>query len=279
MTRRQLVYLASVFLVVLATIGDTCGGSGGGSSTANSSGFAIQTLEVDDTMLGYPITLPAPNIYVTGNRQYDLPGATGTIVFIPGWYTNSVGYLYVTYGRAPANWRFAEGNGPCAGKTSVNSSDVYPGATVNLDCTTGSAPAPGSITPSSFNGASPPATITLVASGFDATYAAPQAWIYDAAGNVMYQTPVDTMSGDGTSVSFSSVPALYTGTYLVVIRNVQADGSLVPAGAAQLDVYGNDAPPCMECGMTCDQCDQAMLSCNQSAGYWNYDTCSCDIIP
>jgi hypothetical protein len=242
MTDRRLLSIIAVFVIVLATIGNTCGGTGGGGSSSGVSGFAIRTVEIGESIFGYALSSWSPGIYVTGNRQYDLPGATGSVILIPGVYTDVFGYKFIESGRAPANWRFAEGNGPCAGMTSINSKDAYPGSEIEVECIHGGGSSFG-INPTTINGVGPPSSISLTGSGVDATYGTPQVWVFNDIGAVMYTTTVDGMSPDGTWVCFSGLPALYTGTYVVLIRNVQADGTVLTVGGAQMDVYGNDPPP------------------------------------
>jgi hypothetical protein len=241
MSRRRPLVIIGLFFLVLATIGNTCGGSGGGSGgtvSTSLNGFGIQTLETDD-VFGFPITTYTPNTLIQGYKQADLPGATGDVAVFQVT-TGEQGLAFINSGRAPAVWLFYFFSGPCYGLP-TNEVAVQPGALVPLICIVGEGILLG-ISPNPVAGTAPPSPINLTGSGIDATYGLPKAMVFDDYGNIMYTTTVDAVSSDGTWTCFSGLPALYTGTYVVVIKNVQADGTLLTVGAAPLNVYGNDPP-------------------------------------
>jgi len=182
----------------------------------------------------------APGINVNGGRKFDLPNATGSVTFFQA-FTDSHAHYFVTSGRAPANWFFGEANGPCAGKVTNNSADIYPGQE-DVECILDGI-LPFSVSPDTINGASPPGTMTVSGSGIDTTYGMPQVVIYDEAGSLMYASAADTIASDGSWATFSQVPALYNGNYLVIVQNVQSDGSLANLGDGVLGVFGNPLPP------------------------------------
>jgi len=92
----------------------------------------------------------------------------------------------------------------------------------------------------------PPAlTISNNQNLFSVIYGMPTVSIYDENGTLMSAASANWVSADGNSltVPLSLGFNMYTGTYAIVVRNVQTDGSQAIAGGASVDVVNNDPPP------------------------------------
>ena len=210
-----------------------------------SDGFLVRTLE-QDFVNGIP-TAPAhvaPGINFGGQFQFQSPaamfvGVNGTCSHI----TDSLGFASCPNAKIPGHWSFEEINGPCFGKGNILEQNISPRDTVLILCITDLQVF--GVAPDTMDVNSPSPTIEMTGVGMDSTYGMPVMQISDSNGDVVASTNATAINGDGTWVQAPtpSVGNFYSGTYLVVVSNVQADGTLMRVGAAWMTLLGNDPPP------------------------------------
>lgn len=210
-----------------------------------SNGFLVRTLE-QDFLNGIP-TAPAhfvPGIIFRGQWEFQSRPApyVGTIDTCDG-ATDLLGFYPCVNAKIPAIWVFQEFNGPCFGKGNILEKTINPGDTVLLICITDLRSFFLASDTMDINSPSP--TMEMTGIGMDSTYGMPVMQIADADGNVVASTSATAINGDGTWIQAPTpgIGNLYSGPYLVVVSNVQLDGTLMRVGAAWISLYGNDPPP------------------------------------
>jgi hypothetical protein len=234
--KRKLIWLLTIIASMLLLSADSCFDTG----STGTRGFTIHTTErlILNGVPGPVVDVGA--VYMTGQWLTDISGATGAIKSFSsftGFYSAS---YFVQDGRAPANWSITPATGPCSGQrrfaaVDQNGTDVY-----QCDVYEESF----SISPASGDAALGINQLTVSGSGIDGTYGAPQVWVFDDQGIAIAYGQASSWASDGTWVQGSpDLSGAVTGTYLVAVRNVQADGSLMTVGSVSIMVYGADPPP------------------------------------
>jgi hypothetical protein len=115
--------------------------------------------------------------------------------------------------------------------------------------------------PSSIDVSNPPATVTINGSGISSTYGMPYVDYFDQYGNVVAEGRASQVAQDGTSLSGNTpdLSNVTSNTYSVIVRNVQANGSLQYVGAAMVYVANWVEPPppdpCLPVGGIQPVCD------------------------
>jgi len=157
--------------------------------------------------------------------------------------TDSFGLYPCPNRKIPAIWIFQELSGPCFGKGNILEKTINPGDTVLILCILDFRQF--FLTSDTMDVNSPPPAIEMTGVGMDSSYGMPVMQITDSDGNVVTSTSATAINGDGTWIQAPtpSIGNLYSGPYLVVVSNVQADGTLMRVGAAWMTLYGNDPPP------------------------------------
>lgn len=233
--------------------------------------FSIHTLDDTSTFIGRQI-LDHPGADVQGfwiNDNGTAMGATRNFRVL----TNGTGRYAISDGRVPARWNFAIFNGPganrsfCAG-LSFND-DVTPGKEQLLVChiPTG----PFGIAPSDIDLQSPPSSFTITGEGIDATYGMPLIDYYDQSGTLVAETTATSVGSDGTCLQANTpnLSAVYSGTYIVVVRTASYDGSYELVGTAPINATGRDP------SLGCDPDGSLEQSCMGSNGVWDPSSCQC----
>lgn len=247
-------------------------GCGPGGSTSE---FRLHTFHLNS---GSPV--PDSYIYV-GGTCYDC--ALNTTVYfdsskrtVSSAQTDVYGYRTVTDKYVNLFWGFTRTSGACGivnyGLIFVKDNDTVPmechlGTIFNTDPDTMDVNSPAS---------------SLVFSGdsvLDTTYDLPTVDFYDETGNYIGSTAASSVSG-GSSATVTTPSFLlsqYSGSYVAVISNVNADTSLTVVAAAAIDLYGNDAPPPDDCGcgMSCEEYDSTVAACTAASGTWLSWGCVC----
>lgn len=130
--------------------------------------------------------------------------------------------------------------------------------------------------PSSVDLQAPPATITMSGSGISGAYGMPLVEYYDGDGNFVGQGTVTMVGEDGSWLQASppDLSSVYSGNYEIWVTNMAWDGNpdLDTLGKATMSAYGRDHP-------ACDPDGSQEMSCYDSGGEWNPDTCSCFVDP
>lgn len=242
---RVLLWILCIAVSMLLLSADSCD-----SGPTNTNGFSVHTEEGIVDSGGGTVTTDSPGIYVLGSWLTDNGIASGTVQSFQAFTSFFRGIYFVEQGRAPAHWSLSEGTGPCLGQRVF--ADVAPGSEQRLVCVEGRtvifALSPGSVTASQGQ-----TYLFLSGQGIDATYGPPQVWVFDEQGQTTAHGDAPSWGADGTWVSGTpDLSGALTGNYLVAVRNVQSDGSLVTIGYAMLMVYGNDPTPPPDGGGSCD---------------------------
>jgi hypothetical protein len=207
-----------------------------------SGGFSVRTEEtVGISVFGFPLQTYTPFTGISGRMAQALTGASGTVTIFD-LRSGIDGIAFVGNGRVPAIWHLFFTSGPCLGAIQPSPDPVInPGDETEWVCINERANSFG-ISPESVNGLYIP-QLTITVQEVDATYGTPQIWILNEAGAVVYSSDATSYDVSNNWAAVMGVPTLVSGNYAVLVRTVQADGSLLTVGGAGLVVYGNDPPP------------------------------------
>lgn len=181
--------------------------------------------------------------------------------------TDGNGRYNVNDGRVPARWHFAEFSGPCRNR-SVND-DVTAHKDQRLICITPTIFG-FNIAPSSVDLNAPPASFTISGEGLSEQFGMPLVEYYDDSGQLVAQTTATTVAGDGTWLQ-ADTPSLYnvySGTYMIAIRNATSEGLWEFVGTTSVDAWGRDRP-------LCDPYGTQEQACWNSGGDWDPSSCQC----
>jgi hypothetical protein len=210
-----------------------------------SDGFLVRTFE-QDFVNGIP-TAPArivPGISFAGKFEFQVPNALFVGIHNTcGGTTDPLGFFPCPNVTIPGVWSFIELSGPCFGRGDILEQTIFPRDHVFLVCKTNLQTFLVIPDTEDVNSTSP--TIEMTGVGMDSTYGMPVIQFGDWGGNVVASTNTTAINSDGTWVQAPTpyLGNIYSGTYLVVVSNVQADGSLMRVGAAWMVVMGNEPPP------------------------------------
>jgi len=229
-----------IFVLLGVSLGSDCG------RAADTIEFDIRTMETQFDSHHRPFSFNISGVEVSGVHVQDrsdlgVVKGNGT-----AWDYTSHGIDYCIGCRAAANWKWVEHNGPCAGQFitfAVKQHDIQP-----LDCDeTGTIPlrAPFSPDPASIDLESPPAIVTVNGGGMDTTYGMPVVDFYDENGTLVARTTAHEVGWDGTMlrVYTPDLSSAQTGSFVLFVSNVTADGSLSEIGVLGIGVYTPEPPP------------------------------------
>ena len=190
---------------------------------------------------------------VQGTWQFDNGNAVGNTTS----FSSCCGTVPVPDGRVPARWLiFAGAPGECIGQLTNPNMDVSAGQTKVAQCLTFGVIFPFGMAPGSIDLQAPPETFAMTGSGIATTYGMPRIEYVDPfTGNLIGATTARSVKGGGTSLTADTpdLSAVYSGTYNILVSNINADGSLSYIGSSTVDTYGRegsyeDPPPPGECG-------------------------------
>jgi hypothetical protein len=183
-------------------------------------------------------------VYFSAFWQSDLSGAQGSVFsFSSPPPTDLVGNLYITNGRAPASWTFNEQSGACSGLSVT--APVSLGNVTTLECIATGDLGSGeyTISPSTVDSSSPPATVSITGSGFSTTYGMPQVAYYYNDGT--YVGEVTATTANPTTISAAPPSGLSSdpsGIYVGEIQNATAGGGWQTVGVVALNLV-TPTPP------------------------------------
>lgn len=238
MNKQKLMLLCTALLCASVIAG--CGGGGGG-NTPPQSGFKAQGEGyVQNAGGGFTFLKP---VNIQGDWLFDNGSAVGnTLHFGPILCIG--GPCQISDGRVPARWRIIPGVfGECTGiLLSPLDQDVSAGQTVTGKCLI-----PGILflnaSPSSIDLQAPPATVDLTGGGFSAAYGMPRIEYYDQnTGAFVASTIASSVAPDGAWLQSNTpdLSSVFSGTYNIVVSNLNADGSAQLVGVATVDAWGRD---------------------------------------
>ena len=221
-------------------------------------GFIVLTTITLFGPMGLPITMPQTHVAVGGDWIVDRPTlgeVKGTVKFFSG--DSGQGKLQVNDARAPADWMFGEFSGNCAGQTVAFPVRQNDGAVLNCDTTR---PRPLGIAfsaiPKDIDINNPPPTVTITGQDMDATHGMPWVEYYDDIGNLVAQGRAFAVASDGTWLTgyTPDLSSVSTGSYTVIVSNVDVDGNLSLAGSTIINVFASTPdPPPDPCGCPGDR--------------------------
>jgi hypothetical protein len=229
-------------ILVVAVVGLFVAGCGSGSNPGNTTRMTLTT-----QYIAGGIRLTDPNAAVQG-ATLDPPFPGDQINTKSSFIgtTDSTGVLIELGVILPASWGFQRFATP-----NCNRFDTYaaPGlgnpATPFLIC--GETSVFLFVAPTTVDFLNPPGTLTISNNQnlFSVIYGMPTVSIFDETGTLMSDASANWVSVDGNSltVPLSLGLNMFTGTYAIVVRNVQAGGAQTIAGGASVNVINNDPPP------------------------------------
>jgi hypothetical protein len=266
---KKLTYLFFVVTLAFVSMGADCDS---GPPPPPATGFSIHTQNsIDGIMVGRTI-VDFGNVDTAGNVINDIGTAYGNTRGFRA-FTDARGFFKVNDGRVPARWHFAEFTGPCRGK-SVND-DVTAHKEQLLLCVLPDLPFGFfTATPSSVDLMSPPASFTLSGQGIDTTYGMPLVEYYSDSGVLVAQTTATAVAGDGTwlQANTPNLSSVYSGTYLIAVRNATWEGLYEFVGTTSVDTWGRDY-------VGCDPDGSQEQYCWNSGGDWDPYSCTCQANP
>lgn len=210
-------------------------------------GWILQTVVISNVAgVGF-----VGGVGVQGHWEKDQPGASGDASPF-SVTTNLVGLFPLPGKRAPATWNvswISGGPPPCAGLTASNT--VSAGAVEEFICfiteviggleNSGFAFSPGTIVTDGSSGSE----AVITGAGFSSQYGLPLLQYFDLNGNLVAQTNVSTVAGDGSWVSapIPDISQLGVGTYVGIVKNANSSGGYDFLGAAAVQVVLPPPPP------------------------------------
>jgi hypothetical protein len=144
----------------------------------------------------------------------------------------------------PARWQiFAGVPGECIGQLTNPNMDVSAHQTKVPQCLTGGIIFPFAMAPGSINLQAPPSTFAMTGSSLNTTYGMPRIdYIDQFSGELIATTTATSVAGDGNSLQAYTpdLSNVYSGTYSMLVSNINSDGSLNYLGSSTVDTYGRD---------------------------------------
>lgn len=262
---KKLTYLLLIIALACLSMGSDCDGPPPPPAT----GFSIHTQNSIDGPMTGRMTVDFGGVDTAGNVINDNGTAHGNTTHFRE-FTDPRGFYKVNDGRVPARWHFAEFSGPCRNK-SVND-DVTAGKVQDLICILPNLPFGFSASPTAVDLQSPPASFTITGQGIDATYGMPLIEYYNVGGILVAQVVAASVASDGTWLQANTpdLSSVFTGSYVIAVRNRTWEGLYEFAGTAPVDAYGRD--PQIE---SCDPDGSQGQSCWSSGGDWDPYSCTC----
>jgi hypothetical protein len=187
---KKALCIITLGVFMMLSMGDDCGGP----PPPPPIGFEVHT--VNQLNLWGPVS-DAQYINLTLALDHLLPAPPqGTVGYFTGTSDGS-GYFDALNGIAPAVWDFHENSGPCGGQWTPGT--VGQGQVQALTCV-GFAIV-FTMTPSTLDVYSPPATLQIFGTGMTTTYGMPQVKIFNSLGNVVGQTTATSVTYGGTELT------------------------------------------------------------------------------
>jgi hypothetical protein len=226
----KLKRIVLVILLACFTIYGPCGGPPPAPSPPPPGGFYVYT-----TINGINNPAPVAETYtlIEGVWSSDAPGAVGSVLSFPFTSTGASATLYVTGGRAPAMWVFAEDSGWCSGESTVPTL-VQLNETTTVNCFVDELPLTGfAISPEYIDTYFVPATWEVTGAGISSQYGMPILQYVDSNGTVMAQTAATSVASDGSSMSGPTpdLSGVADGLYPGLISNAGPGGTWTVIGA------------------------------------------------
>ncbi len=193
------------------------------------------------------IFLADPNAVVSGvTPDPPFPGDFTNITASFTDVTNFRGGLVKQGLILPASWGFTRFPTPNCPRTDLfTATRLGNPATPHLVC--GQTFVSLTVLPTTVDFLSPPGVLTITNNQnlFSAIYGMPTVSIYDETETLMSAASANWVSADRNSLTVPLLlrPNMFTGTYAIVVRNVQADASQAITGGASVYVIHNDPPP------------------------------------
>ena len=191
------------------------------------------------------LQLGDPNAVVNGFTFDPLRDNINTITnfFVT---TDNNGVAVIKAVNLPASWAFTRFPTANCNRTDNFTAPLLGNpATVNLLC--GLTVATLQVAPAPINYLNPPGWLTVSNNKnlFSAVWGMPSVSIYDASGTLISTATSNWLAADKNSltVPFTRKFNMFTDTYAVVVRNIQANGTQVVAGGASVDIINHDPPP------------------------------------
>lgn len=231
--------LLAVVIGMFVSMGFQCGG--GGSNSDPSRGFDVQTVVrfLDPRGGGFERPTMAQNVngFITANTS------SNTIGFRTSFNIPTINnFANVRDAKVPARWSVTgfifDFNCP---RIVTNEKSVGIGGSIKLACETFTSPMVAS--PDSINAASPPQGVQIGGEGFSNENGMPKVAIYNEFGQL--KTVISTTSGNiskGINIQLPNLSSYYNGNYILVVNNINADGTWQVLGTAPIFIYGNVPP-------------------------------------
>lgn len=231
---------ATIVLIVIVLMFVSMGYSCGGGSSNPNRGFDVRLVV---------------RFLRTGGGGYDLP-SQGSVsgVFLYPTSQNTIGTItsfdvFVNHVRnipgakVPGRWRFSGHtlDPRCTTFFYLIERNVRIGETETFWCESYAPPFIAS--PENIDVNSAPSTITIIGDGLSADNGAPKIAIYDPSGNLLTSLSANTVNTEKGRLTISTPTNMsQNGNYLLIVHNVQADGSWQVVGVANILVTGNPTP-------------------------------------
>lgn len=264
--RKALCLAASVAALYLAGC-PTGGGSGPTLPTTTSGGgWFLSTGFISNDP---PLVTYAPNTTISGTWVSDQPGAAGDA---SPWVvtTDDTGNAAIPNGRVPATWSAvwtASLSYPQCDNYTATLTPSIQYQVEELNCIETTLEAENStftVAPNPIYLANPPATTTIVGSGFSSEYGMPIVQYFSLQGTLLAQASATYVSSDGTTISANtpSLSGLPVGSYAGIISNIAANGTNVYAGAVSVDVQeeAQTATPSNSASVSVDSGDPVVVT-------------------
>lgn len=234
----KIKYFLLVVLVLFVSLGFRCGGG----SNDPMRGFDVESVVryVDPRGGGFERPTQANNLngFITANTSSN---TVGTLMNFNIGISN--GYVNIRDAKVPARWLVGAFifDLTCARGVS-NERDVGIGGKIKLACITNIPPMNAS--PDSIDGANPPQGIQITGGeGFSDEYGMPKVAIYNEFGQLKSVMSTTSASvSKGIDMQLPNLATYYSGRYLLVVNNINADGTWSVVGSAPINIYGNDPP-------------------------------------
>lgn len=142
----------------------------------------------------------------------------------------------------PGDWAFHWQTPPCAGQSAIGEVQRYMVRTALCQEVISRN---AQIFPGTVDYNSPPAAIDVSGTGFEGTYGAPVAYLFDFEGRAQDVATANYVASDGSYLQFptSAVTGLYNGYYTVMFYNKTSDGGLVFVGWGEIELINAPQKP------------------------------------
>jgi len=209
-------------------------------------GFSVQT-QYQEFVNEIPVTPPTllPLVNIKSTYAFTAPGVptTGTLRDCDG-FTDTLAILQCPARVVPGTWVFTFLSGPCVGISDNTSFDIPAGTRLGYRCEIHHRRFFLSVGSLDVN--APPATVSLTGTGMSSAYGMPVIqFVNTSSGVIVASTTATSINTEGTWIqaTMPNVSSAYSGQYVAVVYNAQANGTFLGIGGDWIDFYGNDPPP------------------------------------